>query len=229
MWQLNHPHIVRVFDPKGEDAPYLYFVMEYVPNGTLEAAILKGSIEINTGFELLVQIAEALHYAHNHRFVHRDVKASNILIDSNVQSKLSDFDLVMAEDTTGGTQVGQMGSVAFCAPEMITRPFEADARADVFSLGRVAVFILQGKDYFWPGLMNDSRNYIRVLNCSEWLKAFLLTALEEHPRNRFQTAAQFSHDLRKLIDNNHLRRSPGKQVQTTKRPTWSFEGLDDAT
>lgn len=234
MWGLNHPHIVRVFQHEGSDPPYLYFVMEYVRFGTLDAAIRTDSVEVRTAFEMLGQVAEALHFAHTQGFVHRDVKPSNILIGEQFQAKLCDFDLVLAEDTTGGTGVGQLGTVAFCAPELFDRPFDADARTDVYSLGRIAIFILQGaENYRWHSLMTNSSDYIRSLNCSEWLKEFINKAVAKHPDSRFKSAQHFAVELKKLISDDHLLKSPSIRPERTfieqPRPQLSMEGLDDAT
>jgi serine/threonine protein kinase len=83
MFRLSHPHIVKVLQPKGSDPPYLYFVMEYVRFGTLEAGLRRRTVDIETGLKMLVHIGQALDYAHSQGYVHRDVKPSNVLIAEN--------------------------------------------------------------------------------------------------------------------------------------------------
>src|SRR4029079_18009567 len=61
-------------------------------------------------------------------------------------AKLSDFELVAAEGTTGGTRTGAMGRFLYAAPDVMSRPQDADARADVFGLGMTAIFCLYGAD-----------------------------------------------------------------------------------
>jgi serine/threonine protein kinase len=100
---------------------------------------------------------------------------------------------------------------------MITKPFDADARSDVFSLGRIAIFILDAANYHFPSLMSDSFSYIENLNCSTWLKSFLRRSVAEQPILRIQTAAEFSRELGELISTKRIR--PMKQIRK-ERPTF---------
>src|SRR5579862_5917191 len=78
--QLQHPHILSVFD-FGESDGYTYLVMPFVNGGTL-ASLLQGKpVSMNATLKIAGQICAALDYAHSKGIVHRDIKPSNILID----------------------------------------------------------------------------------------------------------------------------------------------------
>ncbi len=147
MSELGHPAIVRILATEQQDGGYHYFVMELLAGGDLHAAVLKGEVPAARVVPLILRVGAALSAAHEHpqRFIHRDVKPANVLLDEDGNPKLSDFDLVGGKETTGGTRTGAMGSFVYAAPEMMSRPQEADARADVFGLGMTALFCLHGK------------------------------------------------------------------------------------
>jgi serine/threonine protein kinase len=84
--RLNHACIVKAinFDPFG-DPPYL--VMEYVPGWSLRQFIQQGPMEVDCAVAVMNQVVAALHYAHQHGLIHRDVKPENILIHKAVEKK----------------------------------------------------------------------------------------------------------------------------------------------
>ena len=147
MGDLQHQGIVQVLEARAEDSGYHYFVMELVEGGDLRAAVRKGEISETSGLEILRQVAEALDFAHQRDVVHRDVKPANILLSAEGNAKLTDFDLVRALDTTGGTQTGSMlGTFLYMAPEAMERAKEAGSRADIYSLAMTAAYVLTGKE-----------------------------------------------------------------------------------
>src|SRR5205823_1154799 len=113
MAELQHQGIVRVVEKRIEDGGYCAFAMEYLEGGDLNNAVLTKMLSEAHVIMIIKKVGDALHFAHQHDFVHRDVKPANILLTSSLEPKLTDFDLVRAHDTTGGTRTGMLGTVIY--------------------------------------------------------------------------------------------------------------------
>lgn len=153
--QLQHPNIVRLLD-MGEaaspdpDVPLLYFyAMEFVPGHDLEAQVKQlGRLSLEQVCHLAVQMASALHCAHQHGLVHRDIKPSNILWTETGQAKLLDFGLAQAH-MHRHTQPGTiLGALEYIAPEQAADGANVDIRADLYALGTTLYFCLTGQPPF---------------------------------------------------------------------------------
>src|SRR3990170_2316164 len=88
--QLQHPHILPVFD-YGQADGYTYIVMPFVRSGTLAHALGGQPLSLTRIRQAITQVGEALNYAHMRGLVHRDVKPSNVLIDESENCLLTDF------------------------------------------------------------------------------------------------------------------------------------------
>jgi eukaryotic-like serine/threonine-protein kinase len=142
--QLNHPHVVAVFDAI-VDAGTHWLVMEYVDGTTLAQVVRRGGpLSPDDAAPLMWQVADALVAAHAAGIVHRDVKPSNILVDRNWQVKLTDFGIARIESDASLTQTGLLtGSPAYLAPEVVTGG-RGDQTGDVWSLGATLHYVLSG-------------------------------------------------------------------------------------
>jgi hypothetical protein len=189
MAELQHPAIVRVLEPYGDENGQYYFVMEYLPGGTLHAAVQELELTPARALAMIVQVGHALQFAHERGLVHRDVKPSNVMIDGD-RGKLTDFDLVRETDITGGTRTGAMGTFLYAAPEVMSRPQEADARADVYGLGMTAVFALFGGDLAMD-VIRDADRFIDRLPCNPVIQDVLKKAVAWDRNDRFGSAAEF--------------------------------------
>jgi two-component system nitrogen regulation response regulator GlnG len=195
MAKLRHPGVVRVLESKGEDGGFYYFVMEFVPGGNLREAVLARRLKRDDVLPLILQIGEALALAHSRGMVHRDIKPANILLDEGGNARLTDFDLVGAHDTTGGTRTGALGTVIYAAPECLDKPQEATARADVYGLGMTAIFCLCGRDLSMD-VFRDPDRLISKLDCSISTRDVLRRAVAWEPSDRFADAASMMPALR---------------------------------
>jgi serine/threonine protein kinase/nucleoside phosphorylase len=196
MAELKHPAVVRVIEQHGEDEGYYYFVMEYVPGGNLRQAVLDKAISLDKIVSIILRVGEALALAHSRGVVHRDIKPANILINGQGQSLITDFDLVRALDTTGGTRTGMLGTAAYAAPECMERPQDADPRADVYSLGMTAVFGVYGEDLPFAKIWGNREQFFSQLQCPEPLKKVLFRATSVEPSARYADAAEFISAIR---------------------------------
>lgn len=194
MASLDHRAVVRVL-AQGTDGGYCYFVMELVSGGDLRRAVLEGRMSSEQSLAVIDTIAEALAAAHTKRMVHRDVKPANILLGVDGAAKLTDFDLVGGADTTGGTRTGAMGTFLYAAPEAMDRPHEADARADVYSLGMTALFCLSGAD-LPTSAVREADKLIDALAVSEAIKIVLKKAVNWDRAQRFEDAGAFREAMR---------------------------------
>jgi serine/threonine protein kinase len=195
MAELSHQNIVRIFDRRGEDNGYHFFVMELLTGGDLRRSILEESVGVPGLYDIIIRIGEALGYAHNKGLVHRDVKPANILLDATGQPKLTDFDLVAVKDTTGGTRTGALGTIIYAAPECVERPQDANARADVYGLAMTALMgIRRAEPSIW-----DLGRLDRIIDraaCHRAVKDVLKKALNIRKEDRFADATAFSEALR---------------------------------
>jgi tRNA A-37 threonylcarbamoyl transferase component Bud32 len=191
MGGLHHPGIVQVLDSgRGEEGHY-FFVMEYLPGGDLRQAVLSGVVSPDRAADLILSVGRALTFAHGRRLIHRDIKPANIVLDAGGAPKLTDFDLVWAADTTGGTESGMMGTYVYAAPEMMQRPQDVDARADVYSLGMTAVFAFHGKDLPGNEVLRNTEAFIKRLAVPARVKKVLCRAVALEPSERYQSVDEF--------------------------------------
>jgi len=112
--RLAHPSIVRVFDFAVQDGiPFL--IMEYAPNGSLRQRYPEGSIvSLPQIIPSIKQVAAALQYAHEQKYIHRDVKPENMLLGRQQEVLLSDFGLAALARSTSSLNIqGTVGTIAY--------------------------------------------------------------------------------------------------------------------
>ena len=190
MASLDHEAVVSVRKPHGHDGGYHYFVMEFVGGGNVDEAVMAGCLPPELAYGLLYRLSYVLAEVHEKGMVHRDIKPQNILLTDAGEAKLADFDLVAAKDSTGGTRTGALGTLLYAAPEMLDRPQEADARADVYGLGMTGLFVLHGGRLPYEVLMGDKAGLIGKLPVKRTLAKVLKKATATNPEDRYQNASE---------------------------------------
>lgn len=233
MSELNHDGVVNVLEPECHDDRFYFFVMEFIDGGNLHEAVLQKRITADQAVHVIVRILEILAYAHEHknRYVHRDIKPTNVLIDKNGEAILTDFDLVAARNTTGGTQTGMLGTFDYAAPEQYTKPQEVDCRADIYSCARTGLFILAGQDLDPLKLIRNAEAVVEEQETSNELKAIFLKAIAWEREERFQSAAEFRKALLNptKFPSKAVKKSPTRKRKTSEPTVRTRHGLPKLT
>ena len=144
---LDHPNIIRFYD-FGEDKGFTYIVMEYLAGGTLQDRLGR-KLSLEEVLELIAPLAEALDHSHSSGIVHRDVKPSNILLDTDGRPVLTDFGLVrMVEGSLALTRSESvLGTPEYMSPEQALG-VPAGPKSDQYSLGVIVYQMLLGRTPF---------------------------------------------------------------------------------
>ena len=141
--RLDHQHVVQVYDAGVTEDELPFIAMAYVEGESLSALRQRGKLSVEQVVKWGKQLASALDYLHSHQIFHRDIKASNILIDTNGNAILADFGIAYFEEFPRIT-VQLPGTPAYMCPEQIQgRP--VDGRCDLYSLGLVLFECLTGE------------------------------------------------------------------------------------
>ncbi|HEX9797581.1 MAG TPA: serine/threonine-protein kinase [Anaerolineales bacterium] len=142
--KMRHPNIVPILS-FGEEDHYAYIVMPYIQKGTLQDRMRVSPMDPFQAGRLMNDLTAALSFAHGKGIVHRDVKASNILIDDSGHALLSDFGFAHISDLSLSlTGSALIGTPAFMSPEQC-KGEPVDARSDQYSLGIVLYQMFTGK------------------------------------------------------------------------------------
>ena len=146
--RLNDPAVVTVFDVVHDNGS-VFIVMELVEAPTLAQLVRRtGPLSAHAVADVGRQVLSALEAAHEAGIVHRDVKPSNIMVGGTGRAKLTDFGIAQAADDPTLTKTGAViGSPAYLAPERLSG-HEASPASDLWSLGAVLYFAIEGKAAF---------------------------------------------------------------------------------
>ncbi|MBA2678104.1 MAG: serine/threonine protein kinase [Ktedonobacteraceae bacterium] len=202
---LDHPNIVKVY-ATGRTDEFVYIAMQLVLGGTFRQKLGRPMPIADACFQM-IQMAKALHHAHMHQVIHRDVKPANMLIDDRDPSHLllADFGIAKIMGQKGVTKTGTaVGTPEYMAPEQ-AKGEEIDPRADIYGLACVLYEALAGRPPFvGPTALSICYQhvhtrpaYIRGFN-PEVPRALALVieqALAKNPRDRFNTAEDFANAL----------------------------------
>ncbi|MDO8420363.1 MAG: serine/threonine-protein kinase, partial [Rubrivivax sp.] len=208
--RLNHPHVVAVFD-FGEQEDVSFIVMEFVRGRELGQAFAAGeTFSLEEAVRIMGELLDALAYAHEHGIVHRDVKPANVMIDNAGRVKLTDFGVARVADTNQDrTLPGTMvGTPSYMAPEQILG-LAVGSRADIFGAGVVLYQFLTGTRPFVGGgpfgiqrkIVHDEPVPPSQVNPAvpAAFDAVISRALAKRPEDRYETAAAFAADLRRVL------------------------------
>jgi non-specific serine/threonine protein kinase/serine/threonine-protein kinase len=145
---MNHPNIARVFDAGATETGRPFFVMECVKGVPITEYCDTNRLNNRQRLELLIQVCEGIQHAHQKGIIHRDIKASNVLVtiqDDRPIPKIIDFGVAKAISQRF-TEMGQfIGTPEYMSPEQAEMTaLDVDTRTDVYSLGVLMYELLVG-------------------------------------------------------------------------------------
>jgi hypothetical protein len=211
---LNNQNIVKIYDVGQhiEDGKiFNYIVMEYINGKTLNELIKdKGRLNSSAVVSISKQIANALDCAHKHHIIHRDIKPHNIIIDENLNVKVTDFGIArIATSSTITYTSSVLGTVHYISPEQAKGKF-IDEKSDIYSLGVVMYEMVTGRVPFdTDNAVGIAMQHINeplvepiklVPNLEPWLNSIIVKCMEKTPENRFDSASS----LIKALDDKHI-------------------------
>src|SRR5437867_6790935 len=209
--RLDHPCIVPIHEV-GERESCCYFSMNLVEGSQLDEVVKRKPMPFRRAAELIAKLARAVHYAHEHGILHRDIKPGNVLLDAKGEPHLTDFGLarlVETESTVTHT-MEVLGTPSYMAPEQAQGDNAAVSNAtDVYGLGAVLYQLLTGQPPFAGGttyetiklLLDTEPRQPRLLNpkIDRDLSTICLKCLEKDPKRRYSSALALAEDLERWL------------------------------
>ncbi len=245
--RLQHPGIAQIFEAGDAAAPQgrqPYLAMELVKGLPLLEYARRHQLGIRQRMALLSRICTAVHHAHQHGVIHRDLKPGNILVTDSAQPKILDFGVARATDSDGRmtmllTGAGQLvGTLAYMSPEQLSESAgQVDARSDIYTLGVVghelvsgrlpyeidgkpipeAARIIQDAEPAWPRASRvESRNDVRII---------ISKALEKDKTRRYHSAAAMADDIDRYLRDEPILARPTSVVYQFRKLARRHKGL----
>lgn len=211
MGNMKHPHIATLFDFGMSDEKQPYLVMELIEGRSLKQVLKDsgGKLEPDRTVAILIQIADAMEYAHVNGVIHRDLKPDNVMLTDDLHAdyvKVLDFGIAKSLDASVSlTKTGQMvGSPVYMSPEQCTGKSVPDHRSDIYSLGALlyecltGVIPLRGDTYLETVYRktNDTPDpFPEYLDDCKSLEELVLQCLQADPSRRPQSMGEVKAEL----------------------------------
>jgi hypothetical protein len=211
--KLKHPHIVPVHDV-GQVGRWDFIVSDWIDGKSLAQQIAEGRPSFEESAKIVVDVADALHYAHRRNIVHRDVKPANILLDKQGKAYLTDFGIAASEEELLCQNGLVSGTLPYMAPEQLEgKNVRVTPRTDIYSLGVVLYELLTGRRPFQVERKDVLRE--QILSGVPWspraidgkvpepLESICLKAIFKEPEGRYATARDMAKALRRWQSRRH--------------------------
>ena len=209
--RLEHPGIVPIYEIGAHEGQH-YFSMRFVEGGTLRKAMARKKFTPRRATELMAKVAHAVHHAHQHGILHRDLKPGNILLDAAGEPLVADFGMakILEHDSTLTQSALVVGTPSYMAPEQAAgQTKHLSTAADVYSLGAILYELLTGRaPLHGPTPAETMRQLMEVepqrphlLNAGvdRDLETICLKCLEKNPQRRYGSAEAMAEDLERWL------------------------------
>ena len=231
--RLDHPNVVQILDSGILGDGRAYLVMELLVGTDVEEYVERnGRVSLAAALKILEPVCDALSTAHAQGIVHRDIKASNVFIDSSADEQriiLLDFGIAKIVEC-GNTQLTSsrmaLGTPTCMAPEQI-RGGEVDARTDVYALGGLAFHMLAGRQPFegnsrtvlhYMQLYGRRPSLCEAANLGPAIDAIIGRAMAADPDDRYDSAGDFLAALHDAAAERQARRVGRRRSRHEQRP-----------
>ena len=205
---LQHPHILPLFD-SGEEDGFLFYVMPFIDGETVREKLDRETqFGIDEAVRITTEVADALDYAHRNNVIHRDIKPENILLHDG-RPMVADFGIALALSAAAGgrmTETGMsLGTPHYMSPEQATAEKDLTHRSDIYSLGCVLYEMLAGEPPHTGAsaqaivmkIVTDEARPLTELRKSvpPHVAAATAKSLEKLAADRFESAVRFAEAL----------------------------------
>lgn len=232
---LEHPHIARLYDAGVDAVGRPWLALEVVQGQAIDEHARHQALDVKQRLQLLLQVCEAVAYAHSRLVIHRDLKPGNILVGDDGQVRLLDFGIAKLLDGTSerGSETaltaaaGRALTLDYASPEQV-RGEPLGTASDVYSLGVVAYELLSGARPYRPrrssaAALEDAIERddapaasractdaarARVLRGD--LDAILAKALRKQPAERYASVDALAQDLRRYLAHEPVQAQPDR-------------------
>jgi serine/threonine-protein kinase len=222
---LDHPNIVPIYEVGSYDG-LPYFSMKLIEGGHLGRRLAGFTGDAKAAARLVERVACAVHYAHQHGILHRDLKPTNILLDTDGQPHITDFGLAKRLGSDAGqTQSGAIvGTPGYMAPEQATGHNRAlTTAADVYALGAILYELLTGRPPFQAPTVYETIQQVvaeepvppsrRRPGVPRDLEVICLKCLRKEPARRYASAAALAEELRRYLDGEPIEARPAGRLE----------------
>jgi WD40 repeat protein/serine/threonine protein kinase len=236
--RLQHAGIAAIHEAGMTETPWgrlPYLAMELIDGQPLDRHCEEKALPLRARVEVLARVCDALQHAHAHGVVHRDLKPTNVLVDSGGNPKLVDFGIARldepAAEQTPVTLEGQLlGTLRYMSPEQLRGDAGAiDARADVYAVGAIGYELIARR----PPLLLDGCSLVDAARlvenadppaltaiapgCPIDLELIFAKSLEKERTRRYESAAALADDLRRFLEERPVLARPPSRIYRLRK------------